>query len=75
MFLSNKKHKIHDTHIIFATTKGSMNACMELVGFSTSDKVKNREVAYFWYVPLLRCAFNNGVLLNNFFIFFKHLNN
>ena len=28
-------------HFIFPTTKGSMNACMELVGFSTSNKVKN----------------------------------
>ena len=28
-------------HFIFATMKGSMNACMELVGFSTSNKVKN----------------------------------
>ena len=45
--LSNKseKNKIHDTHFIFATTKGSMNACMELVGFSTSNKVKNRRIA------------------------------
>ena len=25
----------------FPTMKGSMNACMELVGFSTSNKVKN----------------------------------
>ena len=41
--LSNKskKNKIHDMHFIFATMKGSMNACMELVGFSTSNKVKN----------------------------------
>ena len=41
--LSNesKKNKIYDTHFIFATTKGSMNACMELVGFSTPSKVKN----------------------------------
>ena len=28
-------------HFIFPTMKGSMNACMELVGFSTSNKVKN----------------------------------
>jgi len=44
--LSNKSKKniIHATHFIFATTKGSMNACMELVGFSTSSKVKNH-----WY--------------------------
>ena len=33
--------KIHDTHFIFATTKDSMNACMELIGFCTSNKVKN----------------------------------
>ena len=26
---------------IFQTTNGSMDACMELVGFSTSNKVKN----------------------------------
>ena len=41
--LSNKtkKNKIHGTHFIFPTTKGSMNACMELVGFNTSNKVKN----------------------------------
>ena len=36
-----KINKIHDTHHIFATTKGSMNECMELVGFSTSNQVKN----------------------------------
>ena len=28
-------------HIIFPTTKGSMNAFMELVGFSAPSKVKN----------------------------------
>ena len=28
-------------YFIFPTMKGSMNACMELVGFSTSNKVKN----------------------------------
>ena len=40
--MSNKsKKKIHDTNFNFATTKGSMNACMELVGFSTSNKVRN----------------------------------
>ena len=41
--LSNKskKNKIYDTHFIFPTTKGLMNACMELVGFSTSNKVKS----------------------------------
>ena len=35
--LSNKykKYKYHDTHFIFPTTKGSMNACMEIVGFCT----------------------------------------
>ena len=32
--LSNK-NKIQDTHFIFPTTKGSMNACMKLVGFHT----------------------------------------
>ena len=37
----NKTNKIHDTHFIFATTRGSMNACMELVGFSTSNRVEN----------------------------------
>ena len=37
----NKINKIHDAHSIFPTTKGSMNACMELVGFSTSNKVNN----------------------------------
>ena len=30
-----------DTHFIFVTTKGSINACIELVEFSTSNKVKN----------------------------------
>ena len=35
------KKKIHDTHFIFPSTKGSMNACIELVGFSTSNKVRN----------------------------------
>ena len=28
-------------HFIFPTMKGSMNACMEFLGFSTSNKVKN----------------------------------
>ena len=43
--LSNEsKKKIHDTHFIFPTTKGSMNACIELAEFSTSNKVKNH-----WY--------------------------
>ena len=37
----NKINKIHDTHFICPTTKGSMNACMELVGFSTSNMVEN----------------------------------
>ena len=39
--LSNesRKNKIHNTHFIFATTKGSMNAYMEHVGFSNSNKV------------------------------------
>ena len=36
----SKINKIHNTHFIFPSTKGSMNACMERVGFSTS-KVKN----------------------------------
>ena len=41
--LSNesKINKIHDAHFTFPSTKGSMNAYMELVGFSTSNKVKN----------------------------------
>ena len=41
--LSNKSkiNKIHDTHFIFPTPKGSINACMELVGFSISNEVKN----------------------------------
>ena len=36
----NKINKIHDTHFIFPTVKGLMNVSMELVGFSTSSKVK-----------------------------------
>ena len=37
--LSNKtKKKIHDTHFILPTTKGSIIARMKLVGFSTSNK-------------------------------------
>ena len=28
-------------HIYFPTTKGSMNACVELVGFIASNKVKD----------------------------------
>ena len=41
--LSNKsRKKIHDIHFIFHTIKGSMNGCMELEGFSTSNKVKNQ---------------------------------
>ena len=38
--LGNTKKK--KTHSIFPTTEDSMNACMELVGFSASNKVKNR---------------------------------
>ena len=37
----NKINKIHDTHFNFATTKGSINSCMELVGYSTFIKVNN----------------------------------
>ena len=46
--LSNKSwiNQIRDTHFIFPTTKGSMNACMEFMGFSTSNRVKNH-----WYSP------------------------
>ena len=33
-----KKKKVH---FILPSTKGSMNACMELMGFSASNKVKN----------------------------------
>ena len=29
------------THFFFPTTKGSMNACIELVGFSAPKNVKN----------------------------------
>ena len=41
--LSNKVKiiKFTNTLFIFPTRKGSMNASMELVGFSTSNKVKN----------------------------------
>ena len=41
--LSNKSknNKIHYTYFIFPTMKRSMNACMELVGFSTVNKVRN----------------------------------
>ena len=41
--LSNKskRNKIHDTYFVFPNNKGSINACMEIVGFSTSNKVKN----------------------------------
>jgi len=38
---NSKINKIQDTHFIFQTTNGLMNACMELVGFSNSNKVKN----------------------------------
>ena len=38
---NSKKYKIYGTHFIFPTTKGSMNACIKLVAFSTSNKVKN----------------------------------
>ena len=41
MMSFSKINTIHDTHFILPTTKGSMNACMELLGFSTSNKVKN----------------------------------
>ena len=37
--LSNKS-KIHGTHFIFITTKGSMNACVELVGFSIFKRLR-----------------------------------
>ena len=30
-----------ESTFIFTTTKGSMNACMELVGLSTSNNVQN----------------------------------
>ena len=41
--LSNKiRKKEFMTHFIFPTTKGSMNAFLELVGFTTSNKVRNR---------------------------------
>ena len=39
-----KIKKIHDSHFIFPITRSSMNACMELVRFSTSNNVKNH-----WY--------------------------
>ena len=41
--LSNKSklNKIHDTYFICPTIKSSMNACMELVGFSTSINANN----------------------------------
>ena len=29
------------TNLLFPTTKGSMNACIEFVGLGTSKKVKN----------------------------------
>ena len=29
-------------HFIISTTKGLMNACMDIVGFSTSKRVKNQ---------------------------------
>ena len=31
------------------TMKDSMNACMELIGFSTSNKVKNH-----WFIEILK---------------------
>ena len=37
----NKIYKIHDIYFIFPTTKGYVNACMELVGLSTFNNVKN----------------------------------
>ena len=33
--------RIKKAHFIFPTTKGSMNACMELVGSSSSKNIKN----------------------------------
>ena len=40
--LSNKTKKIiHNTHFILPITKGSINAWIKLVGFSTSNRVKN----------------------------------
>ena len=50
----SKKDKILDTHFIFPTTQGSINACMELVGFSTSDKVKNHCIANFNIIRFLK---------------------
>ena len=38
---NSKTNKINDIHYTFVTTKGSVNLFMELVGFSTSNKVRN----------------------------------
>ena len=55
VILSNKSKKniIHDTHFIFPTTKGSINAWWtdELAWFSTLNKVKNH-----WYRRSLKLA-------------------
>ena len=45
--LSNKsnKNKIHDTHFIFPTTTGSMNACMELVGSVPPRRLRTTDLS------------------------------
>ena len=64
--LSNKSknNKIHDTHFFFPTTKGSMNACMELVGFSTSNKVKNDRYSFLRAAPMCVYIYIYGISVN-----------
>ena len=44
--LSNKSkiNEIHIAHFIFQSTKGSMNAFVELVGFSTATRLRATEI-------------------------------
>ena len=48
----SKINKIDDTYLIFPATKDSMNACTEIMGFSTSNKVNNHcirhKINLFW---------------------------
>ena len=45
-----------NAHIIFSTSKGLMNACIELVGLSISNKAKNhciKSISYYRLWELL----------------------
>ena len=65
-----KKYINHNTHFILPTKKGSTNACMEFVGFSTSNKVKNHwsrlydVYVYVCFMYLLFESVSNELIIN-----------